>query len=306
MNSDIIKGLLAKQENEIIDIKEKYYSKDKKYDLIKDIVSFANNIKPIDKYIVFGVKDTSWNVCGIDVSTLPDISEINDLLRKYVEPFINVEIGSLEYENVTIGYIRIPFKELDRPYIICKEYNKNNKALLREGDIYIRKSGTNFIADRKDLDEIYNNKGLLEIIPYKKIVNVYFASFNNCRRLTGSIRSIISNTLPITANIDSIKIVINSGNNAIAPEVLFIDDEKRVFGNKPELISQKPIELNTGTRMQKTLYFSLSENAVKNLLMKKQANQNFTLSYKYSDVDDKEYESEVFNVVLEFSDDILK
>ena len=124
--------------------------------------------------------------------------------------------------------------------------------------------------------------------------------------MTGSIRSIISNTLPITANIDSIKIVINSGNNAIAPEVLFIDDEKRVFGNKPELISQKPIELNTGTRIQKTLYFSLSENAVKNLLMKKQANQNFTLSYKYSDVDDKEYESEVFNVVLEFSDDILK
>ena len=34
-----------KQENEFVDFKQFYYHEDKKYDLIKDIVSFSNEVK---------------------------------------------------------------------------------------------------------------------------------------------------------------------------------------------------------------------------------------------------------------------
>lgn len=42
-----------KQENEFVDFKQFYYHEDKKYDLIKDIVSFSNEVTSVDKYIVF-------------------------------------------------------------------------------------------------------------------------------------------------------------------------------------------------------------------------------------------------------------
>lgn len=44
-----------KQENEFVDFKQFYYHEDKKYDLIKDIVSFSNEVTSVDKYIVFGI-----------------------------------------------------------------------------------------------------------------------------------------------------------------------------------------------------------------------------------------------------------
>lgn len=40
--NEIIDLILAKDENDQVDFKKEYYSKDKKYALIKDIVSFAN------------------------------------------------------------------------------------------------------------------------------------------------------------------------------------------------------------------------------------------------------------------------
>lgn len=101
--NEIIDLILAKDENDQVDFKKEYYSKDKKYALIKDIVSFANNTKPRDKYIIFGVENSFCMPTGIDISTLPDISEINDLLHVYVEPFIDVELGHIEYQGVTIA-----------------------------------------------------------------------------------------------------------------------------------------------------------------------------------------------------------
>ena len=128
IKKEIIDLIIAQDENDQVDFKEEYYSKDKKYDLIKDIVSFANNTQPHNKYIVFGIENSSWKTIGIDALSLPDVSEINDLLRTYVEPFINVLLGCFSYKNVTIGYIAIPHNDLNRPYVISKEYNKNRQG----------------------------------------------------------------------------------------------------------------------------------------------------------------------------------
>lgn len=93
---EIIDLIVAQDENDQVDFKKEYYSKEKKYDLIKDIVSFANNTKPRNKYIVFGVENYSWIPTGINASTLPDISEINDLLHIFKKEKANL----LNYNNI--------------------------------------------------------------------------------------------------------------------------------------------------------------------------------------------------------------
>ena len=69
-----------KQENEFVDFKRFYYHDDKKYDLIKDIVSSSNEATSVDEYIVFGVINETWEPVGIDLSTMPDVSVINDYM----------------------------------------------------------------------------------------------------------------------------------------------------------------------------------------------------------------------------------
>ena len=51
----IIRLIECAQENEFVDFKQQFYVKEKKYDLIKDIISFANNCNDEEKYIIFGI-----------------------------------------------------------------------------------------------------------------------------------------------------------------------------------------------------------------------------------------------------------
>ena len=94
----------TQQENEFVDFKQFYYHNDKKYDLIKDIVSFSNESTSVDKYIVFGVINETWEVVGINLPQMPDVSNINDLLHMYVEPFIYVEVGQIKYNGKDLGF----------------------------------------------------------------------------------------------------------------------------------------------------------------------------------------------------------
>lgn len=154
-----LKKLLSLQrENECLDIKEKFYEKDKKYDLVKDICSFLNNSANKNKYIVFGIKDGTWKVVGVDGQCKIEISNIQQLLNQYIEPDIIIDVGELKTDGKTLVFIEINKDNFDRPYIIKKSASINNREIIREGQIYIRKGATNLIANRKDIDNMYNQK----------------------------------------------------------------------------------------------------------------------------------------------------
>lgn len=153
----IIKMIEEGIENELIDFKQEYYSKEKRSDLIKDVCAFANGESKNHKFIVFGVKDTS-EVCGM-VQNIEDVSNINQLLDENVEPFINISVNTFQYEGKLIGYIKIHNND-DRPYVIKKQYGKT----LMKGDIYIRKGATTFKALRSDLNKIYEEKSSIKIL----------------------------------------------------------------------------------------------------------------------------------------------
>ena len=259
---EVIDLIVAHDENDQVDFKKEYYSKEKKYDLIKDIVSFANNTKPRDKYIVFGVENSSWIPTGVNISSLPDISEINDLLHMYVEPFIDVELGHLDYQGVTIGFIRIPHNELNRPYVISKEYSKNKVTSLRKGEIYIRKGASNFICERNDLDDIYNNKGTLDIDFHTDEITISNIRITNNTHLMGQIRFVLQNNTPKTIVFDNISVYICCASNLIEYKTDIIDDQKNIFNKTPNFLSCVPIQLPSGDCIQKTAFFSISETVV--------------------------------------------
>lgn len=306
IENQIINLIISQDENDQVDFKKEYYSKEKKYDLIKDIVSFANNIKPKDKYIVFGVENSTWNVLGIDRASLPDISEINNLLHSYVEPFIDVELGYLDYQGVTIGFIRIPHHDLNRPYVISKEYNKNKGVFLRKGEIYTRKGATNFIAERSDLDCIYHNKGTLDINLYTKELSFSNIRINGNSYLTGQVRCIIQNNTPKTIVIDSIHIFVHCGSNLIEHTVDFIDDQKSVFIKMPESLSQIPMQISSGDSLQKTVYFEISEIAAINLNKKANELSDVSVSIEIGDVLKQTYQNDAETIRLNVAEDLLK
>lgn len=306
IENQIINLIISQDENDQVDFKKEYYSKEKKYDLIKDIVSFANNIKPKDKYIVFGVENSTWNVLGIDRASLPDISEINNLLHSYVEPFIDVELGYLDYQGVTIGFIRIPHHDLNRPYVISKEYNKNKGVFLRKGEIYTRKGATNFIAERSDLDCIYHNKGTLDINLYTKELSFSNIRINGNSYLTGQVRCIIQNNTPKTIVIDSIHIFVHCGSNLIEHTVDFIDDQKSVFIKMPESLSQIPMQISSGDSLQKTVYFEISEIAAINLNKKANELPDVSVSIEIGDVLKRTYQNDAETIRLNVAEDLLK
>lgn len=306
IENQIINLIISQDENDQVDFKKEYYSKEKKYDLIKDIVSFANNIKPKDKYIVFGVENSTWNVLGIDRASLPDISEINNLLHSYVEPFIDVELGYLDYQGVTIGFIRIPHHDLNRPYVISKEYNKNKGVFLRKGEIYTRKGATNFIAERSDLDCIYHNKGTLDINLYTKELSFSNIRINGNSYLTGQVRCIIQNNTPKTIVIDSIHIFVHCGSNLIEHTVDFIDDQKSVFIKMPESLSQIPMQISSGDSLQKTIYFEISEIAAINLNKKANELSDVSVSIEIGDVLKRTYQNDAETIRLNVAEDLLK
>ena len=190
-----------KQENEFVDFKQFYYHEDKKYDLIKDIVSFSNEVTSVDKYIVFGIINGSWEPVGIDLFTIPDVSVINDLLHTYVEPFIYVEIGQMKYNGKNLGYIKIPVDRADRPYVIKKEYSKHGKTYLRCGEIYVRKNANNFIATRRDLDHIYRNNGAFKISVFDSTIDIGFVQIRNERKSFVQVRTILANNTRHSINI---------------------------------------------------------------------------------------------------------
>ena len=160
----IVKLIEDGKETDCCDFKKYFYEKEKYADMIKDIVAFANNTTTDDKYIIFNVDDETHKVGTEKIEKVPDISTINELIRSYVEPYIDIEIGEFFYENSNIVYIKIMQKNVDRPYVIKKEKLQNGKCIIKQGDVFIRKNATNFKANRDDLDKIYDMREKRKVV----------------------------------------------------------------------------------------------------------------------------------------------
>lgn len=290
----------TRQENEFVDFKQFFYHDDKKYDLIKDIVSFSNEATSVDKYIVFGVVNGTWEVEGVDLSTIPDVSVINDLLHMYVEPFIYVEVGEIIYNGKDLGYIKIPVDRADRPYVIKKEYSRQGKIHLRCGEIYVRKNANNFIATRRDLDHIYKNNGAFQISIFDYMVDVGFVQIRNDRKSFVQIRTVLANNTNHAINICMGTCDISTSRNTTQYECVYCEDRTRKFSNAPSVLSVVPVFLSSGMELQKSLYFSISAESSDLLLRKQREGERFFIKLDLFDVNGNKYTTQPCEITLCF------
>ena len=113
------KMIVAKIENGVeddtVDFKRQYYHDAKKYDLIKDLISFANSSSLEEKHIIIGVDDQTRDIVGVSENAIPDISDINQIIRTYCDPFIDIELEQLVVNNKRIAAIVIKNTNLQKP-----------------------------------------------------------------------------------------------------------------------------------------------------------------------------------------------
>ena len=249
---NIIKELLdKKQESDLFDIKLKYYEDDKKFALIKDVVSFANCSEPGDKYIIFGVENKTFAIKGIS-DELPDISDIQSLLNTYIEPNIEFNIDEQIIDGKIIKYIKIK-NCLNKPYMIKKAYSKNGKTELREGEIYIRKNATNSIATRNDLMKIFITKENFSVTTNENIVSL------NSILLLLELKNETSNTIDITKM--TIRIFYNQQEFSISKSYLY--NKTRNIKNKLCIDKENKIRINPYSKRLEWLYFDIDDKLFK-------------------------------------------
>ncbi|QLY81212.1 ATP-binding protein [Clostridium intestinale] len=245
----LIQYIESQHECEWLDFKERFYViKHNKDAFIKDVVSFANSLQAKDKYIIFGVKDGNHGICGVLPDTIPDISTLENLLVEKVEPQITIVLGSFVIDNKLIAFLKIPYSNENRPYMI-----KNECGTVKQGDIYIRKGSINVKATRRDLDDIYTNQYQQYIIPYDEgiiIEPVYIKDSLVGEPTYGRIEIEVKNT-------SNLPLLINCG--WIEFENVFGKIERSIYDILPNSnIRENPFEIPQNSHFVKTVLFEFT------------------------------------------------
>ncbi len=286
----IIQLIESQNETEFVDFKQEFYHKEKTPDLIKDVVSFANVSSNEEKYIIIGLDNDKNNIMDVDYEKVRDISEINQLLNEYCEPFINVELFRFKYNGKKLLALII-FNNIDRPYIIKKEYNKKGCA-LRTGEIYIRHGATNFIANRNDLDEIYANRQKIDLVVKDNAIK-----FINLRHGTKN-EQVCCLQILIDNNSDKSFIFHNGNvnwqynNTSTGRQIKYIEDQTERFAKELLSISEKPLQIQAHTQYQKSLFVIVSDGMIDIIRQKEIEKEKLKILINLKDASDKVFKFE--------------
>ncbi|QNU66521.1 ATP-binding protein [Ruminiclostridium herbifermentans] len=205
------------EEGDYLDFKREPYAGDSLIDFLKDVVAFANADCTRDRYIIFGVEDKTKKKIGINPNALLDSASYQKLLSEKVEPEIAIEIGSIEYQELIFGFIKIPASNKDRPYIFKEEYQKKGKK-IDKGLLLIRRGSYNTTMNRSDLDKIYSG-GKFEVSFYGGLLFVAPIQIENQSKIDneltlGQIHVLVRNFTerPVTIDWGILEILDSQGN----------------------------------------------------------------------------------------------
>ncbi|TKJ32168.1 hypothetical protein CEE39_06225 [bacterium (candidate division B38) B3_B38] len=164
LSPEYIRQLLEiKSESKNLDYKEGLNwddkaSRDKKLEIIKDILAMANTQD--GGKIVFGVKDDDFSFAGLKKNDHKsfDQTKVNELLHSYTDPKHFCHVCKQIIDGKYIVVIDVP--EFQEDPIICKKdapSSKNrDKLILKKGQIYIRteKASSEIIPSVQEMREL--------------------------------------------------------------------------------------------------------------------------------------------------------
>ena len=150
MDNDLIDALLEEDESSTLDFKRDQYQfegakEEKKSELLKDILAFANAWRRTDAHIVIGVEEVQGGR-SIVVGVQKHLGESD--LQQFVNAKTNRPIvfsyRGLMFEGKQIGVIQIPLQE--RPVYLRKDYGR-----LKMSTVYVRRGSSTAIADPDEI-----------------------------------------------------------------------------------------------------------------------------------------------------------
>ena len=266
---------------------------------LKTVSAFANNE---GGYLVFGVKDQTWEIIGIDSNEFNkmDLNISNRTFRSYLSCPIYHEKITIERNNKILGIIYIPPAKI-KPVIIT---SNNNRSKVNEGQIYYRNQGENRLINAAELQFIIEDriKNLSQIILSKHLNNIVSNGIENSAVLnieTGVVNGksggfvIDESILPKIKFIKEGEFTETSG----APTLKLIGDVQNtaniVVTKEIELIEQYPYswkELWAAFHAKlPTIKQSKFNNAIKTLSLK--SNKEFS-AYNFSNKKHREHYGE--------------
>ena len=294
MDCDIIIKIIENaKETDQIDFKRAFYKSLRESDLSKDVSAFANANSNQDKYLIFGVDDKTRQVTGIDESTIPSQDNLDKYLSDTIEPFINVEIGSIEYKDHIIGYIKISNKNIDRPYIIKRDCGWHNN--IHQGDIFIRKGTVTKKASRSDLNQMYKIQGTVLLRLRDDLVCIEPITIPGSivgSPTYGRCDIEIYNETVGSILIDRGYIEISSNAHTVKRRIVHITPK--------QLIDSNPLQLPPGSRGVHTCLFDFESQDCVDFGFEPDGfmNDDVDIQIVLFDTDDNEYHSDIKSVTL--------
>lgn len=150
VNEQLIQSLLFEEESTTLDFKRDQYNfigatdTDKKGELLKDILAFANAWRRADAFIVIGVKEQKGEKNVVGVAEFLDDAQLQQFVNSKTQKPLSFSYQNLKFKGMDIAIIHIPVQE--RPFYIVKDYGK-----LKKNTVYIRRGSA---TDEATPDEI--------------------------------------------------------------------------------------------------------------------------------------------------------
>jgi len=150
MNDELLEQLLNEDESPSLDFKRDQYpfeeaTNEKKSELLKDVLAFANAWRRTDAYILIGVDEAKGGrsrVVGVQQHL--DDAKLQQFVNSKTQRPVEFSYQAYALEGVEIGIITIPMQE--RPLYLKKDFGK-----LKKGVVYIRRGSS---TDKAKPDEV--------------------------------------------------------------------------------------------------------------------------------------------------------
>jgi len=157
MDTTRLNQLIKNGEDNKVDLKQEWYSKNKRIDLAIDILNFVNTIHHDDCYIIIGIEDETKNIIGVNQEDPNrfNTEKLTDYIRNLplTGQFIpKVEVFTRFIDGKTIDIITI-FNTSNTPVYLYKNYKKGKKS-IGAGQIFSRNQSTNTPIDNTAPDYI--------------------------------------------------------------------------------------------------------------------------------------------------------
>lgn len=153
MIDSLIDTLLNQDEGVTLDFKEKQYefhgaTADKKSELLKDILSFANASRLTNAYILSGVREIKGHraqVLGVSIHF--DDAQLQQFVNSKLNRPLTFSYHTREFEGKMMDAIKIPIQ--NRPFYLRKKFGK-----LEANVVYIRRGTSTDVASCDEIASI--------------------------------------------------------------------------------------------------------------------------------------------------------